>query len=231
MIDMPPGSKPSWPPVRRSSSSPRTGMEQPTRKAHFEKVDVDENQFKWYSIECWETGDDLFGTPWVRLRHGRIGQAGNSREVHFASPDEANRYFDQKVRERFLRGYRVADGTTSRHDVPECVLCGLVRTPDRYDTFVCEFPRSVLFISWDQTYPGRSMLVFKTHLPDFFHMAPSELLSILPEVRQTEVALSKVFGSSMMNYLFMGNTALHVHLHLVPRAESDPNFGSSPFLD
>ena len=29
----------------------------------------------------------------------------------------------------------------------------------------------------------------------------------------------------------MGNTADHVHLHLVPRYESDPNFGSSPFMD
>ncbi|MFG3604383.1 WGR domain-containing protein [Micromonospora chersina] len=206
-------------------------MERPTRSAHFERVAPDQNQFKWYTIDYWAAGDDLFGTPRIEIRHGRMGQAGDSKERYFNSTEEANEYFDRKVNERIVRGYRLVGQASVGLNVPDCALCGLVRVPSKHPTFICEFRRSVFFISWDQTYPGRSMLVFKTHLPDFFHMSPSELLSILPEVRQAEVALRKAFDSSMMNYLFMGNTAHHVHLHLVPRSERDPNFGSSPFLD
>src|SRR5690349_15795771 len=103
-------------------------MEMAIRQAHFEK------QLQWYQIECWETGDDLFGWPRVVLRYGRIGQLGTEREVPFESMSEANRYFDQKVRERLLSGYAPVDRTSPRLDVPDCVLCGLVRNPESHDT-------------------------------------------------------------------------------------------------
>jgi diadenosine tetraphosphate (Ap4A) HIT family hydrolase len=75
------------------------------------------------------------------------------------------------------------------------------------------------------------MLIFKKHIPDFFRLAPSELLASLGEIKRCEIAIRQAFGAKLMNYLFMGNRAGHVHLHLVPRYESDPNFGSSPFLE
>ena len=89
----------------------------------------------------------------------------------------------------------------------------------------------MLLVGWDQTYPGRSLLVFRKHIPDFFRLAPSELLSSLSEIHKAELAIRTAFAPEMMNYLFMGNITGHVHLHLVPRYRDDPHFGESPFLD
>lgn len=204
----------------------------PDRQLHFRRVSPADNNFKWYSIALDQHGDDLFSSPTITIRHGRIGQQGETIRRHFNTLDQAEKYFDSKARERMERGYVQADADSSYGLVePSCILCSLASDPQAQSTFIAEFANSIFFLSWDQTYAGRSMILFRNHVPDFFRLAPSELLAILPEIRRAEAALTDVFASEMMNYLFMGNTAQHVHLHLVPRSRHDPNFGSSPFLD
>jgi diadenosine tetraphosphate (Ap4A) HIT family hydrolase/predicted DNA-binding WGR domain protein len=198
---------------------------------HFQKISPEEKSYKWYSLELDEQGDDLFASPTVTIRRGRIGQQGEVIQRHFPTVEAAHAFLTAKSRERLLAGYLKVETPSSSLSDKNCALCALVASPELHSTYIVGFPKTVFFLSWDQTYPGRSMVVFKSHIPDFFRLAPSELLAILPEIRQAEEALRKTFGTQMMNYLFMGNTAQHVHLHLVPRSETDPNFGSSPFLD
>lgn len=199
------------------------------RTALFQRVDHKVGAYRWYRITLWTESGDLFRQPKVIIERGRIGQQGETIERYFDTLSGAKTYFQQKVNQRLQRGY-IEVGAIDLSE-PECGLCNLLNEVEEKPTFVHSFKHTVLVVNWDQSYLGRSMLILKRHIPDFFRLASSELLATLSEIRQSEAAIRDAFGSDLMNYLFMGNRAGHVHLHLVPRYESDPNFGSSPFLE
>lgn len=196
----------------------------------FQRIDPEQHAYRWYRITLTnDSRESLFPQSKVVISRGRIGEDGERIERCFDDESNALEYFQRKVNERRARGYVEVETIESPFE-PTCSLCTLLRRLSNDPCFVFEFKRSALILNWDQTYLGRSMLVFKKHIPDFFRLAPSELLASMGEIRQSERALRRAFSPRVMNYLFMGNTAGHVHLHLVPRYPSDPHFGSSPFL-
>lgn len=192
-------------------------------------IDPAGRHFKWYRISV-EQEEGLFSDIRVVVQFGRIGQQGERLVRHFSDIEDAANYVRVKTSEKLKRGYiQVEDSTEYR--VKGCKLCDLLERFQSDSCFIAEFPNSVFLLNWDQTYRGRSMLVFKQHLEDFFNLAPSDILSILPEIRACERSLVAAFEADRINYLFMGNQSGHFHLHLVPRYKEDPNWGSSPFLD
>lgn len=196
-----------------------------------QRIDPDARAYRWYKITlCPKPADSLLPLPKVIIVRGRIGQTPETIERHFDRLSEAKTYFTKKVKQRFSHGYIKVDKIEPLFD-SRCALCNLIKRSHDEAGFIHDFEHSILLLNWDQTYLGRSILLFKKHIPDFFRLAPSELLASLSEIRQAEEALRKAFAPRLMNYLFMGNQAGHVHLHLVPRYESDPNFGNSPFLE
>ncbi len=193
-------------------------------------VDQKRQTYKWYKITFEPNYKDLFSKCRVIIERGRIGQAGEKIERTFHDITEGDKYFRMKIKEKMSKGYVAHDGVATVVE-GSCALCDLLTRADQDACYVCEFRKTVFFLNWDQTYLGRSMLVFKQHISDFFSLAPSELLEMLGEIRRAERALRVAFSPDLMNYLFMGNRAGHVHLHLVPRYRDDPRYGQSPFLD
>ncbi len=203
--------------------------EQPQEKTRFfQREDPENHAYRWYQLILSESGD-LFNQPKVIIKRGRLGQKGEIIERFFETYADAERYFNSKVSERLKRGYLEVSKIMPLFD-PECGLCKLIEKASDESSCIFQFEYTVLFINWDQSYKGRSILVFKKHIPDFFRLASSEVLSSLSEIRRSEEALRKAFSPQLMNYLFMGNREGHVHIHLVPRYPDDPNFGKSPFL-
>lgn len=204
----------------------------PVSETHklLQRVDADSGAYRWYELQL-RTDRNLFETSTVVMAWGRIGQTnGGSMRKTFYSLDSAKSFFQAKLRQRLQRGYQEVGEIEVPND-GNCVLCRLLKEPEKEPRVIHEFPNSILLLNRDQSYQGRSILVFKKHIPDFFRLASSEMLEFLPEIRLSEKALRKAFDPALMNYLFMGNTTAHVHLHLVPRYRTDPNFGRSPFLD
>ena len=199
------------------------------RSIKLQRIDPSDRAYRWYNMSLYEKGEDLFQRPQVVITRGRIGQAGETITRDFENFAEASEYFEKKIKEKLSGGYVEVEEIKLLID-EECNMCKLVKNAKNDFSYIYEFKNSILILNWDQTYIGRSILVFKKHLPDFFRLAPSELLSILSEIKNSEIAIRKAFYTSMMNYLFMGNKVGHVHLHLVPRYKEDPNYGNSPFL-
>ena len=194
-----------------------------------QRIDSSSGVYRWYRLDLLKDSS-LFETSTVVMTWGRIGQDnGRSSMKTFYSSDAAESFFGAKLSQRLRRGYREVPVVEVPSD-QNCALCKLIQERKKEPRVIFDFPNSVLLLNRDQTYQGRSILVFKKHIPNFFRLAPNEVLKLYSEIRLSENALREAFHPVLMNHLFMGNTAGHVHLHLVPRYESDPNFGESPFL-
>ncbi len=195
--------------------------------------DINKNHNKFYEISFHEGSVDLFSKSKVVIKRGRIGQNPETIERFFDSVEEGKIWFEQRVKEKLAKGYK--EKTTAEFDGvlynKNCALCELVMGKHNEPTFVFEFSRTLLYLNWDQSYKGRSFLILKNHIQDLLRLIPTEVTAIMREITLTEQAIRKAFDAQMVNYLFMGNRSMHMHIHLVPRYFDDPNFGNSPFLD
>src|SRR5437016_1075609 len=69
-----------------------------TREARYILADVAANSNKFWNIAM--HSDHTCMTQW-----GRVGEAGARKEFRFTSPAEAERFFEQKRREKERKGY------------------------------------------------------------------------------------------------------------------------------
>lgn len=95
--------------------------------------------------------------------------------------------------------------------------------------FLGELPHSYLVLNFDQTYPGRVILVPKKESPDLESLHPSDLTLLMAEVVYVGGQLKKEFAAARMNYASLGNVVEQLHWHIIPRYADDPNWGSPPW--
>lgn len=110
----------------------------------------------------------------------------------------------------------------------DCPFCALISDADRPNKIV-EFTYSIAYLNLDQSYRGKTIVVFKEHFDtllevpkDIFDAANAEMLKIAS-------ALDKAFVPDRLNFAILGNVVPHVHWHIVPRYKADPNWGGPPW--
>ena len=74
----------------------------------------------------------------------------------------------------------------------------------------------------DQFFPGWTVVVFKRHATELFHLAPTERIQMMEEVSRFAKMLAETFDALKMNYGLLGNQMPHIHWHLIPRLSNDP---------
>jgi diadenosine tetraphosphate (Ap4A) HIT family hydrolase len=97
--------------------------------------------------------------------------------------------------------------------------------------FVYEFETSILVLNEIQYYPGHSILLLKDHAREVYDLS---LLAYQKLSQELYVAAKAVAGHSKplkMNIQALGNQEPHVHWHIIPRYESDPNARQQPFSE
>lgn len=110
----------------------------------------------------------------------------------------------------------------------ECSFCALIKETD-HPARIIEFPNSVALLHVDQTYPGWATLITRQHF-DHPHEMPDDLaLAVMGEVRRLAAAQWQVLKPARLNYACLGNMVAHVHWHLIPRYQGDPNWGDAPW--
>ena len=81
----------------------------------------------------------------------------------------------------------------------------------------------------DHRYPGRCLVVFDKHKDHLEDLSEYELSYFMRCVTKVGEAVKKVVGAKRMNYAILGNAVSHVHAHVIPRFETDPNPNQSPW--
>jgi diadenosine tetraphosphate (Ap4A) HIT family hydrolase len=94
-------------------------------------------------------------------------------------------------------------------------------------THLTDLSASKVYLWNDQTYSGRCIVAFNGHKTELFALAPAELEQYMRDVALVAKAVTKVSGCQKINYAIFGDTVPHLHLHVVPKAPGQPNWGEA----
>jgi diadenosine tetraphosphate (Ap4A) HIT family hydrolase len=92
----------------------------------------------------------------------------------------------------------------------------------RSDHFIADLGLSKAYLHDDQFFPGWTVVVFKHHVTELFHLAPTERIQLMEEVNRVAKTLAHVFDARKINYELLGNQLPHIHWDLIPRLAADP---------
>jgi diadenosine tetraphosphate (Ap4A) HIT family hydrolase len=90
------------------------------------------------------------------------------------------------------------------------------------DHFIADLGLSKAYLHEDQFFPGWTVVLFKRHATELFHLAPTERIQLMEEVNLVAKTLAQVYEARKMNYELLGNQLPHIHWHVIPRLAGDP---------
>jgi diadenosine tetraphosphate (Ap4A) HIT family hydrolase len=101
-------------------------------------------------------------------------------------------------------------------------------------TFIRRMPVSVAALSYDQTYPGRAVVILRDHETDLNYFMKAKLMmyiAFMEDVSAVVDAIEAACEPDRMNYAIYMNQTDHLHMHLIPRyrAEGAPFNDPPPF--
>jgi len=94
---------------------------------------------------------------------------------------------------------------------------------------ITEFAQSLFVVGDHQFYKGYALLLLKRHVRELHEMEPAARAELYTELDRATAAIVKAFTPWKMNHLSLGNTDQHVHWHLMPRYQNDPEHHRDPF--
>ena len=81
----------------------------------------------------------------------------------------------------------------------------------------------------DNRYPGRCLVVFDKHKEILEELNSYELEYFTNCMVRVGSIIKELTGAKRINYAILGNTESHVHAHVIPRFDNDPNPKKSPW--
>ena len=93
---------------------------------------------------------------------------------------------------------------------------------------VCQLSVSTLYLFKEQTYRGRCNVAFNKHAGNLFDLSRQEVTDLFLDVAKAAKAINKVFSPDKINYGSYADKMQHLHIHVVPKYEGGPSWGS-PF--
>lgn len=100
-------------------------------------------------------------------------------------------------------------------------------------TFIKRMPASIAALSYDQDYPGRSVVVLRDHVTEFNSLLKNKLilyLAFIEDVSAVVDAIETVCEPNRMNYAIYMNLHDHLHMHIIPRYEWEGDHFNGPPL-
>ncbi len=113
-----------------------------------------------------------------------------------------------------------------------CPICERVSRLGRgRDPFlVREFEHSILAVGEHQFHRGYCVLLLKRHAREPHELPSRVRAGLFRELAEAARAVEAAFRPWKMNYACLGNVVPHIHWHLIPRYESDPDRLKHPWL-
>lgn len=104
-----------------------------------------------------------------------------------------------------------------------CPLCeAAARTPGDDWMVLADLARCVVRLGENQGLPGWCVLVLKDHREHLHELDGRDQAAIFEDVARVGRAVASVVRPRRINYECLGNVEPHIHWHVIPRAEDDP---------
>lgn len=91
---------------------------------------------------------------------------------------------------------------------------------------VCDLSVTALYLMNEQSYKGRCLLVFRSHVPDLGVLDDSEAAGVMKDIRSCMRALQKIYAPDKINIGMFDDKGAHLHIHVVPKYRGSPQFGT-----
>ena len=82
---------------------------------------------------------------------------------------------------------------------------------------ICELDHALVYLFKEQSHKGRCIIATKSHVPDITHLSDEERNGYFTDMTKAVSAIQKAFNPDKVNIGAYGDTAGHVHFHLVPK--------------
>ncbi|MBL1175884.1 HIT family protein [Pantanalinema sp. GBBB05] len=96
--------------------------------------------------------------------------------------------------------------------------------------FIHEFDHSIFVVGFHQFHPGYSLLLLKDHVRELHELDAKVQQGLFAELMVATQAIVDTFHPWKMNHSCYGNLDPHVHWHIFPRYESDPERHKHPWI-
>ena len=105
-----------------------------------------------------------------------------------------------------------------------CEICQRIArfTPDN-PYLIAELDTGYAVLGDNQHYRGYTIFLAKQCAPELHHLAPDIRVRFLSEMADVAEAVFRAFEPRKLNYELLGNSVAHLHWHIFPRYDSDPN--------
>lgn len=113
---------------------------------------------------------------------------------------------------------------------PICLAVDRARTGENR-FLVREFETSVLVVHDIQFYAGHCVLLLKNHVRELHQIPAVEYSLLMNELVRSGAAIAEAFKPWKLNYQCLGNEVPHIHWHIIPRYNGDPNLRNYPFTE
>jgi diadenosine tetraphosphate (Ap4A) HIT family hydrolase len=90
------------------------------------------------------------------------------------------------------------------------------------DDIVWQFPYSIALLGTWQLFHGYCILVSRRHATELSQLSDEERQGYLAEMCLLARAIEDCFQPHKLNYELLGNQVAHLHWHLFPRYQGDP---------
>ncbi len=114
----------------------------------------------------------------------------------------------------------------------ECHICPINEYP------IFETDHWKIFLSFDQFYLGRCLIIAKRHVGSLGQLNREEMIDFQNVTKKLEIGLKKAFPFTLFNWGCLMNHAFktkpydpHVHWHMFPRHEAPITFDGRTWID
>jgi diadenosine tetraphosphate (Ap4A) HIT family hydrolase len=91
------------------------------------------------------------------------------------------------------------------------------------DHFIGDLGLTRVYLFEDQFFPGWTVLILNDHRTELFDLSEAERTVMMTDVSRVGEALTNIFDVKKINSELLGNQAPHIHWHVIPRLQSDPD--------
>jgi len=105
-----------------------------------------------------------------------------------------------------------------------CFFCHKLASLNDLDSseLIWNFPNSFVLLGKFQFFQGYSIVVAKDHIRELNDLTLAKRHAYFDEMCLVAKAIQEVFNPLKINYELLGNQVPHLHWHLFPRYQTDP---------